>query len=812
MNLRGNAVNRRRRLACLLLLTCLPVSLAAGSDATAADIPPLRHGRWLLVNPSLPLPQDLIQPAGRSLWDFTSLNRGVPYEETLRWNGSSVALSRDAGDTGGRLPRRLQVTGSQRHADAWQWLFPDHDAGQLRMGTSRQLTLLQDSGADRQASLWVETRIIGVGWLHLPSGPREVVLQEARVHRQTDAGDRSPSRLLWRWIDPRAGVVAWHEPPAGRAAAEDDPGTTALLVEATEGHTPMRLHVDEVEAPPFARITYGFDVARSSESPPQNAFIEDLAAGLPAGATVGDLIALDFWDFSVVTAGDVTQSMVTDQVTAAETCNFDECGYTLSGVNLDREDRDIFGNPNNPSLVTETIISHQITENEVRFADPGNPGVATDLTTWLRAATQNENRSSSGLLATDGENRLCYTSDGSGVRTPVPLWRYPNQDADGWYLQAGDPQWSSGIFQCEQNINNEQCGGGGLYSSLRVAGATTGQNCPYDGRQYGEIVKEGVLKLPSGHTFNALLVRNVAAFCIYSNDADCSGFLVKLDQARTVTYLWMVPHLGTSVRLQSEQESDQSCAGGDPDLCFSQVIATDIKFGLFPPLSLTVDAAATTETSVTVNWDPGLQTDRIDGFKVYWDTDSGGVTSYAFNSQTHPGQVAFDGNSATISGLTAGTDYFFTVTSLSNHTNPSSGVVTTYESLLYPTQVSGDPSFVYPVEVLATTPGGVCNAPEITGVQVTLIGGSTAEICWDSSSEPCVTEYQMAHSVDSDFTPSCTEVATASTCLQDADPLPAGNIDNIRYFLVRTLSPTVGTWGTWGSQGQMMERTNSCSP
>ncbi|MCZ6832538.1 MAG: fibronectin type III domain-containing protein, partial [Acidobacteria bacterium] len=735
------------------------------------------------------------RPGGRTRWDLTSLTGGTPYEQTLRSTADAVSLLRDAGDLGGRLARRVRLTAADQDDSARRWLFPDHFPAQLRMGTRQELTLTETLNG-RNRRLWIQSVIVGVGWLDLPSGPREVVLQRTTIQEEPVDGGRPSSRLLHRWIDARAGVVAWH-----------DDSATAILVQTLAGATPLRLHVDEIEAPAFGRVTYGFDLARSSDDPAITANVSDLAAGLAPGATVGDLIGMDFWDFSVVSSGDVTMTHISDQVTAPETCNFDECGYTLAGVDLEREDRDILGDPNNPGLITDTIISHQVTETELRFADPNNPTVATDTTTWLRAATQNEGRDSSGLFATNGENRICYTSEAGTTRTPVPLWRYPSQDAGGWYMQAGDPRFSSGIFQCEQNINNENCGGGGSFATLRVAGTTTGQNCPYEGVQYGEVVKEGVVKMPSGHTFNALLVRNVAAFCIYRDVADCSGFLVKLDEARTVTYLWMVPRLGTTIRLQSPQISDQGCSGGDPDLCFTEVLATDIKFGLYPPLSIAVDALSTSDTSVTISWDPGLQTDRIDGFKVYWNSSSGGSTSYAFDSQSHPGQVAFAGNSATISGLTAGTDYFLTVTSLSTLVNPSSGVAIDYESLLFPTQLSGDPSFVYPVEVMATTTGGaVCDPPETTGLTLTALGSDSAEICWDASPEACVTEYQVGRSDSGDFSAGCTPAVTAATCLTDSEPLSPGSIQN---FLARPFTPTAGSWG---QDSDLVERTNTCSP
>ena len=46
--------------------------------------------------------------------------------------------------------------------------------------------------------------------------------------------------------------------------------------------------------------------------------------------------------------------------------------------------------------------------------------------------------------------------------------------------------------------------------------------------------------------------------------------------------------------------------------------------GLFPPRSITSTGA--TDTTISISWDPGTVTHHIDGYKVYWDTDSGAST------------------------------------------------------------------------------------------------------------------------------------------------------------------------------------------
>src|SRR5262249_48898780 len=148
---------------------------------------------------------------------------------------------------------------------------------------------------------------------------------------------------------------------------------------------------------------------------------------------------------------------------------------------------------------------------------------------------------------------------------------------------------------------------------------------------------------------------------------------------------------------------------------------------------------------VSLSWDPGLDTHRISGYKIYWDTDSGSGSPYAFNSTANAGQVSFAGTAATISGLTPGTTYYFTVTSLSNWTDPSTLVTTTFESLLSPPQLSGDPAFVYPVEVLGTTTPATCiPTAEVTNLTVnpTAVPGEI-QICWSPVSDPCLTGYQV---------------------------------------------------------------------
>jgi len=243
--------------------------------------------------------------------------------------------------------------------------------------------------------------------------------------------------------------------------------------------------------------------------------------------------------------------------------------------------------------------------------------------------------------------------------------------------------------------------------------------------------------------------------------------------------------IGTVVRLNSAQ----NVADGTS---FTTVAETDFKFGLFPPLAITVTGS--TDTTVSLSWDPGRDAHRNSGYKVYWGAPSGAGTPYAFDSARNPGQVSFAGTSATVSGLSAGTTYYFTVTSLSAFMDPSTGSTTTYESLLYPTQVSGDPAFVYPMEVQATTTGGTCiPTAEATGVTVEHAGGGI-RICWQPASDPCLLGYEVLGAA------SPTSAANFSA-LVDTGPETCwtGNPAS-GYFLVAARG-TGGT-GPWGAYGR----------
>jgi hypothetical protein len=351
-------------------------------------------------------------------------------------------------------------------------------------------------------------------------------------------------------------------------------------------------------------------------------------------------------------------------------------------------------------------------------------------------------------------------------------------------MQAGDT-WST-PFACEQTLYSAVCGANSLIPTLYAQACCVGggTDC-HDGEQQADVLKEGVVTLPSGHTLNTLLIRIKADMCVYSASS-CSS-LFRVDRVRKFIYLWVAPQLSTVVRLQSVNLVADATS-------FTSFEETDIKFGLFPPVSIA--ATAVTGSSVTLDWNPGNDTHRIGRYKVYWDTVSGGTTAgaYAFDSDSDASQVTFNGTEATITGLAAGTDYFFTVTSLVNHTDIKSGLTTEYESLLFPTQVFGDPGFAYPTELMATTTGGSCQPTlEVDDLVLTAQGGGAVEFCWTASADPCVQGYDLLGSNDASSAAGWSTVAQVGgvSCWTGS---PAD-----LFYLVAGQSPAgQGPWGHYG--------------
>ena len=718
------------------------------------------------------LPADLASPEGKTRWHLESIAPSSVITVTIsRDDQGFMRESRRAGDA---PVDRLALSG----ADAERWLFPDRDPAQMKIGTRVVLAFdeTKDGLTDR---LIADVATVGIGWLHLPGEPQEAVLQRVLVSRQR-AGERAmrPELLIHRWVNPRNGVVAT---VSGPASAD---GRTRLAVSSVEytqasiaSAATTKLYADQIYRGAFTDLKYGYDKRGSSPSPiAVSALVPD--AGIN---NICDLVNLSVWDFSAINSGQETATTETP-VTLGETCNAAGCGYAgyppggpLEPVVLERLDRNL--PPPGTIDLSGVRKDNQVVQRENR---------ATDVTLWLRAGSQNENVS--GGFGS-GETRFCFTDQGTTNRYEVPIWRMAHNDAGGWYTQAGDTWSSDPATTCVQSFYNCQCGScGGLFQTLwSKACSSSGQN--FSGTQNGKIVKGGVVKLPSGHTLNAVLLRNTTEFCTYSG----SGCSLQLATVRTIVYIWQAPWVGSIALLRGPQRSDYTAAevtAGAETPCtnFTSVEFTDISYGLLPPVSIT--AGAVTDNTVSLSWNPGNVTHRLAGYKIYWDTDPGASNAYAFNSVANAGQVAFAGTTATISGLTPGTTYYFTVTSLSDYKDPSTQVVTRYESIRYPTTVSGDPNFAYPIEVTASTTGGTC-------IPTLAVNGLTVDkatpnvhVCWQATADACAVGYDVLAGDDKTSDSGWTVVGQVGlTTCWDGDPAHP-------YILVRARG--TGGNGPWG--------------
>ena len=770
----------RRLVAGLFMMMLTASSLAAAT---------VREARTRSVAAAAALPIDLLAPEGKSRWQLESIPPGATATVAIATAGDGFVQETRREGVASQLP--LVISG----ADGERWLFPDHDPSQMKMGARVSLRFdeTRDGLVDR---LQAVVQTVGIGWLHLPGGPQEVVLQRVLLFRQR-AGLRAmrPDALIHRWVSPREGVLAQI---SGPVSAD---GRTRLAVDSVEivekvlsGAADLKLYADQLYRGNFVDVKYGFDKA-SGTPIAVSTLVPD-----PGMNNICDLVNLSTWNFSGITTGQQTATTDTPS-NAAETCNSASCGYAgyppggaLEAPILERLDRNLTG----------TIRKdNQIVQRENR---------ATDVTFWLRGGSQNE--SVSGGFGS-GETRFCFTDEPGKARHEVPLWQLPHNDASGWYTQAGDA-WSSTpidkscslnlnkpcttnadcltgegtcVNACQQNFYNCQCGScGGLFQTLYSRACVTGGQT-FTGRQFGKVIKGGVITLPSGHTLNALVVRNTTEFCTYTGSG--CGFVASA--VRTIVYYWQSPFVGSVALLRGPQRSDFTAAeisanAETPCTNFTTVDFTDISYGLLPPVSITAGTA--TDTSVSLSWNPGNDTHRIVSYKIYWDTDPGASTPYAFNSVTNSGQVAFAGTTAVISGLTPGTAYYFTVTSLSDFTDPSSSAVTRYESIRYPTTIAGDPSSSYPVEVTKTTTGGTCiPTQQVLGLTVDK-ANPNVHVCWSPTADACAVGYDVLASdnATSDVGWSVVGQVGLTTCW-DGNP-------SQKYLLVRARG--TGGNGPWG--------------
>ncbi len=400
-----------------------------------------RRARFARVHPSAALPDDLASPEGKSRWDLRSFAAGDRFVRTIEPGAASVIVqdgSLALGDTSaGDHPRpALAYTDPDGGDAALRFLMPDRAGEGLRPGLRWHGDLLEtgrdDAPPDR---LRLDSEIVGIGWVELPSGPREVVLERLLVLRERGGrGGFVPDRLAHRFIDPRAGVVAEISGPSSPDGRGRTATTEAFVLEAIlAGAADLRLYVSDLWDVPLADISYGWDRGAGTT-------VASLTPA-PGFTTIGDLLAQSSWDFSGNTSG-VESAATTTLINSQETCNTASCGYNTPGAQLDRTDKNFTDLANVDKI-------NAVMQREDRTAD---------TTLWLRAGAQHEGKT--GTFGS-GESRFCYTGTyvvgtQTLTRTPAPLWVLAHQDAPGAerYLLPGD-SWTSPPFNCEQNIFNQ---------------------------------------------------------------------------------------------------------------------------------------------------------------------------------------------------------------------------------------------------------------------------------------------------------------------------------------------------------------------
>jgi len=753
----------------------LLIAIGLGLLATTAWAAPETQyeARWVRVELARELPDDLIHPEGKTRWELTALEAGGKSVRTIDGSGSAMRMRDRGTEEFSWSVIDAHYVDLEGQDGVERWLRPERDPA-LFETSHRQPLRLSERLQDASAELRIEIRRVGLGWVFLPSGPREAVLQRALVLRKPEgAAGYRPHLLYHRWVDPRAGVVAEVWGPVG----SDGTGRVAIagaayIESVTRGATDLKIFADQIDRPVYTRLAYGFD---------RGANIAVSALTPDAYATIGDLVGASSWDFSGNTQANAVAEIASTAVpiNADETCSFDKCGFTVANGKLDRQDRNFeLSNPGPDELG----ITLTVEEREDR---------ANDVTLWLRAAVENEGVPF--LQLGQSESRLCHVGvdEFQGVqRVPIPLWRFAHQDGAGqpFYMQLGDAWSSTPAFNCEQSIFVHTCPGncGGIifdFCHVWIAQCAGPPPPALAGVESATIINEGPVTLPSGHTFQSLVVRNNVEFCVWLGDENCTPGSEQ-DRVRTVIYQWMAPYLGTIVRLTSATFEDS-------DTAFTTLSETDIKFGLFPPRSVSV--AAIGETSADLSWDPGLDTHRIDDYKIYWGQTSGSYSDSITRSAT-------DGTTATITGLSPGTEYFFTVTTLSDYTDPSPTgpdppITTQYESVRFPLTVPADPGPL-PVEVSATTTGGACvpTAP-VTGLTVNKTAGPEIELCWDPATDPCLEGYQIlgADSPESDV--------NFIALVDDTGLSTCQSLDTGRGYLLVVTKGSGGT-GPWGHFGR----------
>ena len=137
------------------------------------------------------------------------------------------------------------------------------------------------------------------------------------------------------------------------------------------------------------------------------------------------------------------------------------CGGAHPERSLNREDK----NPSDTANFIPTLQSNERVDG-VKVCDDGSICVSNspdcdgigdgickeNATIWLYATVRFDGIEGASLG--EGESRLCMTDDDGTNRTEVPLWRFPNLDADGYYMELGDPRWTHTVYDCEPVIQS----------------------------------------------------------------------------------------------------------------------------------------------------------------------------------------------------------------------------------------------------------------------------------------------------------------------------------------------------------------------
>ncbi|MDH3785157.1 MAG: hypothetical protein OEV00_07495, partial [Acidobacteriota bacterium] len=529
-----------------LLLGCLCCTtgnaLAAGADTAA--LTPLHEARFQQVDLiAQPLPLDMLSPEGRTRWEFGSLSVERTWVRTISTLESQPHRFHvlDEGSGVDRFQRQSNFVRSDGQDDARRWLLPHEDEEFLAVHRKNRLVVTVE-GDGGSATSEMDVRRVGMGWVVLPSGPKQVVLQRIVTYEPDRDGKSVATTLTHRWVDPWAGVVAEVSGPiAADGLTRTGISEVSVVDQVLRGMTPLKIFVDEIDAPVETRLAYGVDYGDPT-------LISSLTD--PSFDDIDGIVAATNWNFKlpVTPPADRKIASMSTTVSSDETCNYNECGFTLPGVKLNRED---------PEFDTGTgfpILSIQEREDRVN-----------DSTIWLRAGTRFEGKSG-GL--TDGEARFCY------VTNDTPLWQFVHQDGptDPFYMRGpeqGQPNdfWTNNPFTCENVIFNTVCQ------------TSCGSFCPVypyscgseTGTQSGEVVGEGVITLPSRHSFKALLVHNLVSYCTGLGSA-CG---INFQTVHLSTYLWVAPNVGTVARLGTKLNEQNAN--------FTTLEDTDIKFGIFPP-------------------------------------------------------------------------------------------------------------------------------------------------------------------------------------------------------------------------------------